>query len=187
MNNNHRPATFGERLLAALTDHFILSMINLLGYLYLVNASDMPDLLQRLFSALVLLFIPAIAFKIFYDVWFVNQFGATPGKQLWGLTVINADQKQFLSLKMAAFRELIAKSISRFSLGLGFFWIIFDKNNQGWHDQLAGTNVIKNTTKSAILGPISLLIILSLNGLLWFSIISSTPNLLQVIMDWIAA
>jgi uncharacterized RDD family membrane protein YckC len=93
MNNNRRLATFGERLLASLTDHFILTMINLLGFLYLVNASDMPDLLQRLFSALVLLFIPAAAFKIFYNVWFISQFGATPGKQLWGLTVTNADKQ----------------------------------------------------------------------------------------------
>jgi len=62
MKNNHRPATFGERLLAALTDHFILSLINLLGYLYLVNASDMPDLLQRLFSALSAAFYPGDCF-----------------------------------------------------------------------------------------------------------------------------
>jgi uncharacterized RDD family membrane protein YckC len=88
---------------------------------------------------------------------------------------------------MAAFRELIAKSVSRFSLGLGFFWIIFDKNNQGWHDQLAGTSVIKDTTRPIALSGIELLIILGLNGFLWFSIISSTPSLLQVITDWIAA
>jgi len=27
-------------------------------------------------------------------------------------------------------------------VGLGFFWIIWDKRKQGWHDKIAGTVVV---------------------------------------------
>ena len=42
-------------------------------------------------------------------------------------------------------REIIGKFVSGLFLGLGYFWAIFDKNNQAWHDKLAGTVVIKAT------------------------------------------
>jgi len=29
------------------------------------------------------------------------------------------------------------------ALFLGFFWIIWDKKKQGWHDKIAGTLVVK--------------------------------------------
>jgi uncharacterized RDD family membrane protein YckC len=28
-------------------------------------------------------------------------------------------------------------------VGLGFFWIAFDPEKQGWHDKIAGTVVVK--------------------------------------------
>ncbi len=33
--------------------------------------------------------------------------------------------------------------LSILGLGLGFFWIMWDKRKQGWHDKLAGTLVIR--------------------------------------------
>jgi uncharacterized RDD family membrane protein YckC len=31
-------------------------------------------------------------------------------------------------------------------LGLGFYWALVDKNNQAWHDKIAGTRVIGPAT-----------------------------------------
>lgn len=39
--------------------------------------------------------------------------------------------------------------LSGLPLGLGFFWIAWDKRKQGWHDKLSGTVVIKPTTNPA--------------------------------------
>ncbi|MCL6558264.1 MAG: RDD family protein, partial [Firmicutes bacterium] len=39
-------------------------------------------------------------------------------------------------------REWIGKWISGLILGLGFLWILFDRDNQGWHDKLMSTYVI---------------------------------------------
>ena len=43
-----------------------------------------------------------------------------------------------------AFVRYIGYGISEIPLFLGFLWIAFDKNKQGWHDKIAGTFVIKN-------------------------------------------
>jgi hypothetical protein len=40
-------------------------------------------------------------------------------------------------------RELIGKLVSGFFAGLGFFWAIWDRDSQAWHDKLAGTVVVR--------------------------------------------
>lgn len=35
-------------------------------------------------------------------------------------------------------------------LGLGFIWIVFDRNRQGWHDKIAGTVVVKTPEGSSL-------------------------------------
>jgi uncharacterized RDD family membrane protein YckC len=37
----------------------------------------------------------------------------------------------------------LACFISLIALGLGFFWIAFDAEKQGWHDKIAGTVVVR--------------------------------------------
>lgn len=40
-------------------------------------------------------------------------------------------------------REVIGKFVSGLVLGIGFFWAIWDKDNQTWHDKIAGTVVVR--------------------------------------------
>ena len=37
----------------------------------------------------------------------------------------------------------IGYHVSSIFCGLGYIWAIFDKNNQTWHDKLAGTYVVR--------------------------------------------
>lgn len=37
---------------------------------------------------------------------------------------------------------------------LGFFWILIDKRNRGWHDLISGTLIVKNTPKPPPLRPL---------------------------------
>ena len=41
------------------------------------------------------------------------------------------------------FREVIGKTVSLIAFGLGFLWIILDKENQGWHDKIMSTYVVQ--------------------------------------------
>ncbi|HLA48407.1 MAG TPA: RDD family protein, partial [Nitrospinota bacterium] len=45
-----------------------------------------------------------------------------------------------------AFIRYIGYIISEIPLFLGFLWIVFDKDKQGWHDKIAGTFVVKQLT-----------------------------------------
>jgi uncharacterized RDD family membrane protein YckC len=65
----------------------------------------------------------------------------TIGKQLMGIKVVNTFGYP-LTLKQSISRNF-AKIISYKVIGLGFFWIFVDKNQQGWHDKLAKTYVVK--------------------------------------------
>jgi hypothetical protein len=43
----------------------------------------------------------------------------------------------------AALRKILGKLISSITLFVGFLWIAFDSNKQGWHDKIASTYVVK--------------------------------------------
>ncbi len=68
--------------------------------------------------------------------------GATPGKKMFSLQIVNA-----ATGGPAGTAQLIGRYfayiLSIVPFGLGFFWMIFDKHKQGWHDKLAGTAVVK--------------------------------------------
>jgi uncharacterized RDD family membrane protein YckC len=72
-------------------------------------------------------------------VWWVL-IGQTPGKMLFGLRVVRSDGQR-LTIWRALLR-CFAYWLSALPLGLGFFWVLFDRRRQGWHDKLADTSVV---------------------------------------------
>lgn len=90
----------------------------------------------------VLLFLIVIGTRITYYSYFESsKLCATPGKLLFGL-VVCTDSYSELSFLTAFFRN-IAKILSYLILGIGFLMIGFSKNNQGLHDLIVGTYVVK--------------------------------------------
>ncbi len=70
-----------------------------------------------------------------------GRFGRTPGKLLLDLRVVNARTGE-LPGYVRAFIRYIGYFVSALPLGLGFLWIVFDRQRQGLHDKLAGTRVV---------------------------------------------
>lgn len=89
---------------------------------------------------------PAIVFGILLPLlyyWlFTGLRGQTLGKMAVGIKVVNA-QGDRPGLGVAAMREILGKFISTIGLCLGFLWIAWNKQKQGWHDTIAGTYVVK--------------------------------------------
>lgn len=79
--------------------------------------------------------------NISYFVILTALWGATLGKRLLGMQVVDS-QRKTPSFGKVLLRETIGKLISFLVLGIGFIWIIFDGKKQGWHDKIAGTYVI---------------------------------------------
>ncbi len=80
--------------------------------------------------------IIVIAFWIFKS--------ATPGKMVTRLTIVDAKtgKKPTLIQFMLRYVSYFLSSIFL----LGFIWIAFDKKKQGWHDKIAGTVVVKDSS-----------------------------------------
>ena len=89
-------------------------------------------------------FFSAFAMLIAYAVWALMLFakGTTPGKNILGMRVVkeNGETAGFGTMLV---REWIGKLISGMLLSLGFLWILFDRDRQGWHDKLASTFVVE--------------------------------------------
>ena len=119
-------AGFLVRLVAAFIDGIILVVVNLL--ITVVFNQQVAGLLT---------FIVGIG----YYVYFWSTSGSTPGKQAMGLRVVSTDGS--IPTASKAFLRYVGYIISAIPFFLGFIWIAFDPQKQGWHDKIAGTYVVK--------------------------------------------
>jgi uncharacterized RDD family membrane protein YckC len=134
---------FLRRLVAYFIDGIILSIVSWI--LQLIFGAPMvldPTTGQTATSMMgVVGTLLVIVIEIAYFVYFWSSSGQTPGKKIMGIKVVTTDG-QLVSFGKA-FLRLVGYVISGFVFCLGFIWIIFDSNKQGWHDKIAGTYVIK--------------------------------------------
>lgn len=133
-------ASFDQRLLAAVIDYFILTLVYIA--VLLVGFMFITDKEQRLLIGLS--FIPLIpVFKLIYGSFAdatVHQ--GSVGKRL--LTIRVTDQKgQRISFSVSLLRN-VAKVLSVLPLFFGYLYIFLNKKNQSWHDIAANTLVIKD-------------------------------------------
>lgn len=79
-----------------------------------------------------------------YGIFYLNLLsqGTTPGKWLLGEKVVNKEDGGFPGLGRMLLREIVGKFVSGIFLGMGYFWAIFDPDQQSWHDKIAGTVVV---------------------------------------------
>jgi uncharacterized RDD family membrane protein YckC len=78
-------------------------------------------------------------FGFFAKFWTHN--GQTLGMQVWGVRVQNADGSA-IDLWQALLRFLLA-IISFLCVGLGFWWVLFDKQKRSWHDIYSGSCTVQ--------------------------------------------
>jgi len=73
---------------------------------------------------------------------FTGLKGQTLGKMAVRIKVVDA-AGSVPGLGRAALREVLGKTVSSIAISLGFLWIIWDGQKQGWHDKIANTYVVK--------------------------------------------
>ncbi len=77
----------------------------------------------------------------YYWYFWTRNNGQTPGKMVMNIRVIKIDGSALEDGDAIA--RFIGYIISCVVLCLGFIWVLFDEKNQGWHDKMAGTYVVK--------------------------------------------
>ena len=86
--------------------------------------------------------LAGFAINVFYNVWFVGRFGATPGKLMLGLKVVTANGGRVTYWR--AFFRFLAEYLSGCpTLYFGYLMAAWDDETQAMHDRICDTRVIK--------------------------------------------
>lgn len=125
---------FGAAIIDAIVVWFLISILNFFISLLRVNYTFFTYSMVSLVGPLL------------YYWLFTGLKGQTLGKMLVGIKVVNT-QGDRPGLASAALREIPGKIISAIVFCLGFLWIAWDMQKQGWHDKLAATYVLKVETR----------------------------------------
>ena len=135
-----QPAGFLKRILALVYDSLLIGAIVLVLSLLLVFVNGgYPE--SGSFVSFTQFFILVFAGPIFYSYFWIANKGQTTGMQAWKIKLVTMDETE-LNIKQTMLRCLIS-TISFVCFGLGYFWILYDKNNLSWSDILTKTKVIK--------------------------------------------
>lgn len=121
-------ASFGKRFLAVVIDAIIVGVVG--GILGSILGRGTAG--QAISTALGLA----------YYVYFEGGQGATLGKKALKLKVVSTAGASPIGYGSAAVRY-VGRIVSAIPLGLGYFWMLWDKDKQTWHDKIAGTYVVE--------------------------------------------
>jgi uncharacterized RDD family membrane protein YckC len=81
-------------------------------------------------------------FGIAYEIYFIGgPTGQTPGKRVLGIRVIDFNTGGSIGYGRAAIRW-IGRIVSGIPCYLGYLWMLWDKENQCWHDKFANDVVV---------------------------------------------
>jgi uncharacterized RDD family membrane protein YckC len=88
-----------------------------------------------------LLYQVAACLDLVYFTYFWTDSGASPGKRIMGLKVVDR-HGELLDIRSALIRYT-GTWISAIPLFLGYFWAIWDAKHETWHDKIGGTKVVR--------------------------------------------
>ena len=118
----------------------LLMMVIILPIIFLM-AGDLDQLAAQSeapnMGIMIAMYILPIA--LILGFWIIK--GSTPGKMIFKAKIVDAKTGQHPSA-LQFIGRYFGYIISSIPLCLGFFWMIWDKRKQGWHDKMSGTVVV---------------------------------------------
>lgn len=147
-NPNLLPAPSLLRCLVTMFYDFFLviavwfaAIVALMVFKYMVVGA--PEASERMLGGAwrVPTFIVMVLSGMHFFVYFWVKNQQTLAMQTWRIIIVNQEDGQKISWKQAYVRFLAA-CLSFACLGLGYWWMLFDKNGMSWHDHLSGTRLV---------------------------------------------
>src|SRR5579862_3647589 len=126
-------AGFWQRFAASFLDGIILAVVPVI--ILSIAASSHSGALVAL--GYLLLFCGSIAYFVYFEG---GPTGQTLGKRALGIRVIDMNTVGPIGYGRA-FIRLIGRIVSEIPCYLGYFWMLWDKEKQCWHDKFA-TDVV---------------------------------------------
>lgn len=131
-------AEIRKRGMAFFIDEMLLSLLLIIalgdGFFEAKSIEEMILLTNQFF-------LEYMAIKIVYQAFFVMQYGATLGKIVMKIRVIEIKTLQTPNV-LAALNRAFVRVLSEMFFYLGFLWGAMEASRQTWHDKSAKTLVI---------------------------------------------
>lgn len=131
-------APLKKRAMAFFIDEMLLSFLLIIGLGDSFLEAKTVEEMIILTNTFVLEYM---AMKIFYQAFFVMQYGASLGKIAMKIRVIEIKTMQTPNVIVALNRSIV-RVVSEMLFYLGFVWGMMDPARQTWHDKTAKTLVI---------------------------------------------
>ncbi len=126
-------AGFWARVGAHLCDSILMLLItlpfNIVGATLSENADGLMSLLALAVSAGT------------YAYW-IGTKGGSPWRVRLGILILDKNDLSYIGFRRALLRIFVSY-ISGLALLIGYLWMLFDANNQTWHDKAANTVVVR--------------------------------------------
>jgi uncharacterized RDD family membrane protein YckC len=125
------------------------------------TGSPRAQFLPRLFANIIDLTVLCVLLKSLHlthagiPIWVLYRFGmfawksATLGQIVLNLQVRKPDGTSLIADYSSALIRALSSLISLIPLGLGFVWILFNRDLEAWHDKISGTYVVRGFTEES--------------------------------------
>lgn len=137
--NNLELATTRARALAFVIDDFLVTFIIILMYWDRIAASGND--LTAMLIVMNEFILPVLILKFIYQTFFVWYYGATVGKIITKVKVIDYYHFGRVSIFTAMLRSLL-RIVSEMFFYIGFIFAFFNDGRQTFHDKIGRTLVI---------------------------------------------
>lgn len=146
---NYPPVSLVKRLLAIIYDLLLLiALFFVVGIIvssvttFLVNQGNAITETHDFYIAhRVIVLLALFLTSLFFYSWFWCHGGQTLGMKTWKIQLLS-DNDCPVTLKQALIRYCMAL-VSWAVFGLGFIWVLVDKNKRSWHDIASHTHLIQ--------------------------------------------
>ena len=128
----------GKRAAAFFIDEMLLSLLLLIALWESFVQTTTTEEVIMLTNSVVLEYM---ALKIIYQAFFVMQYGASIGKIIMKIRVIEIQTLQKPNV-LVALNRAIFRVVSEMFFYLGFIWGMINPSRQTWHDKTAKTLVV---------------------------------------------
>ena len=140
---NASMASLGLRCGAFLIDYILTLLIPAVTLILAVYIKRQWFANTFAFVLVIIGYLATAALIYFNLIYFYVHNGQSLGKSFIGLRVVRQDGAP-IDYRTAIIRHVVGYPLSVICLGMGFLWMFWDQKQQGWHDKLAKTLVIKD-------------------------------------------
>jgi len=127
-----------KRAMAFFIDEMLLSFLLVIALWDSFAAAQTMEQMINITNTFVLEYM---MMKIIYQAFFVMQYGASIGKIVMKIRVIELDSIQTPNV-LIALNRAIFRVVSELLFYLGFLWGLLNPERQTWHDKTAKTLVV---------------------------------------------